>query len=73
MCNSNSIQPSASLNAVLLRVRQYALKRAVPMGQLAEEAGLGLNTLRKMHTTEWNPTARTISRLEILMEKKAFD
>ena len=65
--------PAATLNGVLFRVRQYALGRAVPMGQLAEEAGLGLNTLRKMHTSEWNPTARTLNRLEILMAGEASD
>ena len=68
MCKLNLNIPPANLSAVLFRVRQYALDRAVPMGQLAEEAGLGLNTLRKMHTPEWNPTARTLSRLERLVE-----
>jgi len=67
MCISLSKPPPATLNAVLLRIRQYALDRAIPMSQLAAEAGLGVNTLRHINSSQWNPTARTLSRLESLM------
>ena len=73
ICKSTSRPPPATLNAVLLRIRQYALDRAIPMGQLAEEAGLGVNTLRNINSSKWNPTARTLSRLESLMAGEAND
>jgi DNA-binding phage protein len=43
------------------------------MGQLAAEAGLGVNTLRNINSSKWNPTARTLSRLESLMAGDAND
>jgi len=43
------------------------------MGQLAAEAGLGVNTLRHINSSQWNPTARTLSRLESLMAGDAND
>ena len=73
MCKSISRPPPATLNAVLRRIRQYALDRAIPMGQLAAEAGLGVNTLRDINSSKWNPTARTLSRLESLMACDADD
>ena len=73
MCKSISRPPPATLNAVLRRIRQYALDRAIPMGQLAAEAGLGINTLRDINSSKWNPTARTLSHLESLMAGDADD
>ena len=73
MFKTTSKSPPATLNAVLRRIRQYALDRAIPMGQLAAEAGLGVNTLRDINSSKWNPTARTLSHLESLMAGDADD
>lgn len=49
------------------RIRAYARYRGWGRYRLAAEAGLAINTCRKMYQPNWNPRYETIRKLEELI------
>lgn len=49
---------------VIYRIRRYAYDHGIRPAGLAAKTGLALNTLRLLHSSEWNPTLRIIKKIE---------
>lgn len=47
--------------------------RKVPKSRLAQEAGLSMNALNSVDDELWNPTFRTLVKLEGYLRKKGYD
>jgi ribosome-binding protein aMBF1 (putative translation factor) len=59
-----SVVRPASISAVLDRIRSFRVCQGWAPYRLATEAGINEATLRGMDAPDWNPTARTIEKLE---------
>ncbi len=56
-----------SIEATLARMRSYRKTSGLTPTALAKKAGLGINTLLDMDSTEWSPALRTIQQLEAII------
>jgi transcriptional regulator with XRE-family HTH domain len=61
----------AHVDDIISRVRAEA-ERTKP-ATLAREAGLGINTLRGLHSANWNPRVETLRKLEQYLERRERD
>ncbi len=64
-----STMSSASIGAALDRVRAFRKFRDWAPFRFATEAGVAEATLRGMDDRAWNPTVRTLERLEAIIPK----
>ena len=55
------------------RLNEIIATGEVSRAGLARAAGLHPNSLRKLGTTDWNPTADTLGRLEKLIQRGSAD
>ncbi len=55
------------IDAVIARIRLFRREMKIPRSRLATMAGIFENALRKIDDEGWNPTARTIAKLEVLI------
>jgi hypothetical protein len=53
--------------AVIHRIRAYRRTYNIPRSRLAELAGVWENAIRNMDDESWNPTYRTLAKLEALI------
>ena len=62
------LPPAAvTIEAAIARVRAFARSRNWKKSRLAAEAGLSDTVLRHFNRPEWNPTADTLRRLELIV------
>lgn len=55
------------ISKIIHRLRSYALTKNLKKSRLALDAGLDNKTLKDFWNESWNPTARTIKKLEELV------
>lgn len=58
----------AHVDDIISRVRAEAAK--IAPATMAREAGLGINTLRGIHSEDWNPRVETLRKLEQYLERR---
>ena len=56
-----------NLDAVLTRIRAYATHARLSPSALALKAGLGINSLADLHSSDWTPSGRTIRKVEAVI------
>ena len=62
--------PSQIVKAVR---RLLVIDRAGPKARLAQDAGLSGNALNMVDDELWNPTYRTLNKLESYLVRKGYD
>src|SRR6478672_4030162 len=60
-------------SSLMERLEEIIATGEVSRSGLARAAGLHPNSLRKLGTTDWNPTADTLTRLEKLIQRGTAD
>lgn len=63
------ISPQTSATAAVARVRAWRAAKGWAPYRYATEAGVGEATLRGMDADGWNPTLRTLEKLEALIPR----
>lgn len=59
--------------AIVELVRKIlVVDRSVPKSRMAQEAGLSVNALNGIHDSLWNPTFRTLNKLEAYLIQKGY-
>ena len=59
--------------AIVELVRKIlVVDRSVAKSRMAQEAGLSVNALNGIHDSLWNPTFRTLNKLEAYLIQKGY-
>ncbi|NIA72300.1 hypothetical protein HBA54_27290 [Pelagibius litoralis] len=61
----------SDIDRLIARVRDAATQRGLRPATLARMSGLALNTLRDMHSQDWNPRIETLRKVEAALEEEA--
>lgn len=57
-----------NIENLIEKIRTFAKDRKLTKSALAKKAGFQDTTLRKFWDDDWNPTAKTLSKLEAVMK-----
>ena len=65
--NSRSMSNQTTIDHTIQRIRAFRLEQGLTINALANLAGVGTNSIRNLDEPTFNPTARTLRRLEALL------
>lgn len=58
-----------NIQTLIAEIRAFATANSLTKSSLAKKAGFQDTTLRKFWDDDWNPTANTLSKLEVVIKK----